>query len=97
MKSIVNVAAHRAVSNAEAGEQSSGQGRGAHQSIRLYRLPDVLARIPVSKSSWFAGIQKGLYPRGHNLGPRTTVWRSDDIDQLIATVTQVESTWQGVI
>ena len=54
--------------------------------VRLYRLSDVLARIPVSRSSWFAGIQVGRYPRGHHLGPRTTVWRSDDIDRVIANV-----------
>jgi prophage regulatory protein len=52
-------------------------------NICLYRLPQVLARIPVSKSSWFAGIQAGRFPRGLQLGPRTTVWRSDDIDSLI--------------
>lgn len=57
---------------------------GANGSnICLYRLPDVLARIPVSRSSWFAGIKKGRYPRGFHLGARTTVWRSDQIDSLI--------------
>lgn len=49
----------------------------------LYRLKQVLERIPVSKSSWFAGIKAGRYPHGLNLGPRTTVWRSEDIDRLI--------------
>lgn len=52
----------------------------------LYRLPQVLARIPVSKSSWFEGIKSGRYPRGLQLGPRTTVWRSDDIDRLIQSL-----------
>ncbi|MFM6965832.1 MAG: helix-turn-helix transcriptional regulator [Rhodoferax sp.] len=58
----------------------------AQAEVRLYRLPDVLERIPVSRSSWFAGIQLGRYPRGHHLGPRTTVWRSDDIDRLIQSL-----------
>lgn len=53
---------------------------------RLYRLPQVLALIPVSKSSWFEGIKAGRYPRGFQLGPRTTVWRSDDIDRLIQSL-----------
>lgn len=52
----------------------------------LYRLPQVLALIPVSKSSWFEGIKAGRYPRGFQLGPRTTVWRSDDIDRLIQSL-----------
>lgn len=55
-------------------------------NINLYRLPQVLARIPVSRSAWFAGIKEGRYPRGRSLGPRTTVWRSDEIDQIIATL-----------
>lgn len=52
-------------------------------NIALYRLPQVLARIPVSRSAWFAGIRSGRYPHGYSLGPRTTVWRSDDIDSII--------------
>lgn len=55
-------------------------------SVSLYRLPQVLTRIPVSRSAWFAGIQSGRYPRGRSLGPRTTVWRSDEIDQLIDSI-----------
>lgn len=56
------------------------------QDVCLYRLPQVLARIPVSKSTWFAGIQTGRFPKGRSLGPRTTVWRSDEIDQLVFVV-----------
>ena len=55
-------------------------------SVSLYRLKQVLARIPVSRSAWFAGVQAGRYPRSYSLGPRTTVWRSDDIDRIIAAV-----------
>ena len=54
--------------------------------VSLYRLKQVLARIPVSRSAWFAGVQAGRYPRSYSLGPRTTVWRSDDIDKVIAAV-----------
>jgi predicted DNA-binding transcriptional regulator AlpA len=51
--------------------------------LRLYRLKQVLSLIPVSRSSWFEGIQKGRYPKGFHLGPRTTVWRSDQIESVI--------------
>lgn len=57
--------------------------------VSLYRLKQVLARIPVSRSAWFAGVQAGRYPRSYSLGPRTTVWRSDDIDQVIAALTRL--------
>lgn len=72
-----------ATSSLESAQNSALQYSSTAPEVRLYRLPDVLARIPVSRSSWFAGIQIGRYPRGHHLGPRTTVWRSDDIDRVI--------------
>lgn len=64
----------------------NAEGRSA-SNVRLYRLPQVLERIPVSRSSWFAGIQTGRYPKGYCLGLRTTVWRSDEIDQLVTSLT----------
>ena len=48
------------------------------------RLPQVLAAIPVSKSSWWAGCKSGRYPAPVKLGPRTTVWKVSDIRALIA-------------
>ena len=54
--------------------------------VSLYRLKQVLARIPISRSAWFAGVQTGRYPRSYSLGPRTTVWRSDDIDQVVVNL-----------
>lgn len=80
------------------------EGRAAEEvgtprsvELRLYRLHDVLARIPVSRSSWFAGIKSGRFPRGHHLGPRTTVWRSDEIDALIHAViaSSVAAPWSA--
>ena len=78
-----SIRASGAQNSLEAVQTSAPQTVSLVPEVRLYRLPDVLARIPVSRSSWFAGIQVGRYPRGHHLGPRTTVWRSDDIDRLI--------------
>lgn len=47
-------------------------------------LHQVLSVIPISRSSWFAGIKSGKYPNGVRLGKRTTVYRVDDIRALIA-------------
>jgi predicted DNA-binding transcriptional regulator AlpA len=47
------------------------------------RLPQVLQIIPVGKSTWWAGIQLGRFPKGVKLGPRTTAWRVEDIRQLL--------------
>ncbi len=45
---------------------------------RLLRLPEVLRRIPVSKSSWYAGVKAGRFPKPVKLGS-ASVWRDDDI------------------
>jgi prophage regulatory protein len=47
------------------------------------RLPQVLQIIPIGKSTWWAGIQSGRFPKGVKLGPRTTAWRVEDIRQLL--------------
>ncbi len=47
------------------------------------RLPQVLNTIPVSKSTWWAGIKLGKYPAGIKLSERVTAWRVEDIRALI--------------
>jgi prophage regulatory protein len=47
------------------------------------RLPQVLKMIPVGKSTWWAGVKSGRYPRAYKLGPRTTAWKAADILKLI--------------
>lgn len=47
------------------------------------RLPDVLRLFPVSKTSWYRGIESGLYPEPVQLASRTVAWRTEDIRALI--------------
>ncbi len=50
------------------------------------RLASILAPtgpIPVSKSTWWQGVQSGRYPKPIKLGPRITAWRVEDIRALI--------------
>ena len=47
------------------------------------RLPQILQVIPVGKSTWWAGIREGRFPKGIKIGPRTTAWRCEDIRQLM--------------
>ncbi|MBF0502721.1 MAG: AlpA family phage regulatory protein [Candidatus Riflebacteria bacterium] len=49
----------------------------------LVRLKQVLEYVPISKSSWWAGIKSGRYPQPIKLGPRTTAWRVQDIRALL--------------
>lgn len=47
------------------------------------RLPQVLAVIPVGKSTWWAGVASGRFPAPVRLGPRTTAWRVEDVRDYI--------------
>lgn len=52
------------------------------------RLPSIIGPngpIPVSKSTWWAGVKDGRFPKPVKLGPRITAWRVDDIRALIET------------
>jgi hypothetical protein len=44
--------------------------------------------IPVSKSTWWAGVKSGRYPPSVKLGPRITAWPVDSIRTLIERVAQ---------
>ena len=49
----------------------------------FFRLPQLLAGIPGSKTQFWEGIKTGKYPSPIKLGPRTTAWRVEDIRGLI--------------
>lgn len=57
------------------------------KSFGLLRLSSILAPdgpIPVSKSTWWAGVKDGRFPKPLKLGPRITVWRAEDIERLMS-------------
>lgn len=41
------------------------------------------AVIPVSRSTWWAGVRSGRYPKPVKLGERCTAWRVEDVRALI--------------
>lgn len=43
------------------------------------RLPQVLTLIPIGRSTWWAWVASQKAPQPVKLGPRTTVWRAEDI------------------
>ena len=55
-------------------------------SCGFCRLPQVIALIPISKSARWEGCRTGRYPKPVKLGPRTTVWRVEDIKAFIESV-----------
>lgn len=50
------------------------------------RLPQVLAVFPVSKSTWYAGVKAGKYPKAIKLGLRSSAYTVESIRALIERV-----------
>ena len=59
------------------------QPRPALPENGFVRFPQILSLIPISRSAWWAGIREGKFPQGIKLGSKTTVWRAEDIRNLI--------------
>lgn len=47
------------------------------------RLPQVLHVLGIGKTTFWEGIKTGRFPAPIKLGPRTAVWRVEDIRGLI--------------
>jgi hypothetical protein len=45
--------------------------------------PPIPGIYPVGRSTWFAGIKSGRYPKPVKLSPRIVAWRVDDIRLLV--------------
>lgn len=45
--------------------------------------PATPAIIPVSRSTWYAGVRSGRFPQPVHLSERTAAWRVEDIRALI--------------
>lgn len=55
-------------------------------SEALLRLSHILAPtgpVPVSRSTWWAGVKDGRFPQPVKLGPRITAWHVGEIRALI--------------
>jgi prophage regulatory protein len=48
--------------------------------------PPIPAIIPVGKSTWWAGVKTGRYPKSVKLSERTTAWKVEDIRELIESL-----------
>lgn len=60
--------------------------------LSFVRINDFVGRgklIPVSKSTWWAGVKSGRFPQpvsGSPLGGRITVWRLSDIHAFVNSI-----------
>lgn len=51
--------------------------------IGFVRLSIILKLIPVGRTTWWAGVKTGRFPKPVKLGSRITAWRVEDIRALI--------------
>jgi predicted DNA-binding transcriptional regulator AlpA len=51
--------------------------------LRLHDIIGPNGLIPISKSTWWAGVKDGRFPKAVKLSPRTTAWRAKEIYDLI--------------
>ena len=51
--------------------------------VRLRHVLAPTGPIPVSKSTWWAGVKSGRFPKPRKIGKRITAWRVEDIRELI--------------
>lgn len=50
---------------------------------KILRLPDTLAMVQMSKSSWYKLINSGQAPDSINLGGRSVAWLLSDLENWI--------------
>lgn len=50
------------------------------------RLQQVLAIYPVGRSTWWAGVRSGRFPKPIKLSARCSAWAAEDIQDLIRRV-----------
>lgn len=51
--------------------------------LRLREIVSPFGPVPYAKSAWWEGVRSGRFPQPLKFGPRTTVWRREDIEALL--------------
>lgn len=70
-------------------ERESGtESEQAHveRSTRLLRLPEVMARVGLKRSTIYKRVSEGNFPKPRNIGPRSVAWSEAEIDRWIDEV-----------
>jgi len=50
--------------------------------LRITEIVGPRGMFPIGKSTWWAGVRSGRYPKPVKLGPGITAWRVEDIEML---------------
>jgi prophage regulatory protein len=55
----------------------------SNREERFLRLPEVVRRVGISRSSVWLWVRQGRFPEPIRVGPRVTCWRQTEIDRWI--------------
>ena len=55
---------------------------------RLLRLPEVMSRVGLKRSSIYQRMNEGRFPRSRSLGAKCAVWVEAEIDEWIRSVSE---------
>lgn len=79
------------LNNAALPKSAAAATPGADHFLRLSQIigssesnPLQPAIVPVCKTTWWAGVKAGRFPKPVKLSPRVTVWRASDVFALVA-------------
>ena len=50
---------------------------------QMYRIKDVLKKVPVSRSLWYRLVAQGVAPKAIAFSERTKMWRAADINEFL--------------
>lgn len=50
---------------------------------KMLRLPEVLSALAISRTTLYKLIKEGSFPAPYKLGPRMSVWSSNELDAWI--------------
>lgn len=56
--------------------------------VRLSGIIAPRGPIPVGRSTWWAGVKSGRFPKPVKIGPKSTAWRVQDVRELIRQLGQ---------
>ena len=55
---------------------------------RLLRLPEVMTRVGLKRSTIYKRMSEGTFPKSRSLGPKCAVWIEAEIDEWIGGVAE---------
>ena len=56
-----------------------------HETMKILRRPEVLSLVGVSQATIYRMISSGEFPRPVRIGVRATGWRTDEIEEWLAS------------